>query len=72
MHVLHEGCRRVIECLELEQLLAPGWNVAEAADMLSGMMSIPLWEHLTIERGWSQSQYITRMQAVLKQTFVKP
>jgi AcrR family transcriptional regulator len=71
MEALREGCRRVVECLEREQLLASGWNVTDAADMLLGMLSVTLWENLTIERGWSQSQYVTRMQAILKRTFVR-
>jgi AcrR family transcriptional regulator len=70
MAALRAGGRCVIECLEREQLLAPGWNVADATDMLLGMMSVPVWENLTVERGWTQEQYVARMQAVLKRIFV--
>ncbi len=70
MGALREGCRCVIECMEREQILAPGWNIADATDMLLGILSVPVWENLTIERGWSQDQYIARMQAVLRRIFV--
>ena len=56
--------------MEREQILAPGWNIADATDMLLGILSVPVCENLTIERGWSQDQYIARMQAVLRRIFV--
>jgi AcrR family transcriptional regulator len=71
MKALREGCRCVIECLEREQLLVQGWNIAEGADFLYGMLSVSIWENLTIERGWTKSQYLTRMHEVLRRIFVK-
>jgi AcrR family transcriptional regulator len=65
------GCRCVIECLEHEHLLAPGWDIPEATDMMWGMLSVNIWENLTIERGWSQSQYITRIQTALKRILTR-
>lgn len=70
MEALRYGCRCVIECLEREKLLAPGWNIAEATDLMAGMLSVSLWENLTIDRGWSISQYITVMQSSLERIFV--
>jgi hypothetical protein len=71
MDVLREGGRSVIACLVREQTLAPEWNAAEAADMLWSMLSIAVWENLTIDCGWSNSQYIAGMQSVLKQALVR-
>ena len=71
MDALREGCRCVIDCLQREGLLAAGWSVAEATEMMWAMLSVTLWENLTIERGWTQAQYISRMQEVLKRTFVR-
>jgi AcrR family transcriptional regulator len=71
MKVLREGCRSVIQCLARDRLLAPGWDSGKAADMMWAMMSIAIWENLTRECGWSTSEYISRMQIVLRQTFVK-
>jgi len=34
-------------------------------------LSVRNWEHLTIECGWSTSQYIASMQTLLKRTFVR-
>jgi AcrR family transcriptional regulator len=71
MEMLREGCRNVIGCLAREQLLAPEWNEDKAAEMLWGMMTVALWENLTIDRGWSQEQFVSHLQIVLKRTFVR-
>ncbi len=51
-------------------MLAPGWSVEDAADLLWTMLSIRNWESLTIERGWSTSQYVERMQTLARRAFV--
>ncbi len=71
MNALREGCRAVIKCVEVDTLLAPGWNPSEAAEMLWSMLSISIWENLTIERGWTQAKYISHMQAVVQKTFIR-
>lgn len=71
MKVLREGCRKVINCLVRDNQLASIWNEDQAADALWAMSSIAIWENLTIECGWSTSQYVSQMLALLKRTFVK-
>jgi AcrR family transcriptional regulator len=71
MQVLHEGWRSVIECLAREGLLAPEWELDQAADAAWAMTSVTVWENLTLERGWSASEYITRMKLILKKMLVK-
>ncbi|OGN94264.1 MAG: hypothetical protein A2Z71_10775 [Chloroflexi bacterium RBG_13_50_21] len=72
MDALGEGCRCVVECLEREHLLAPWWTVPDAVDMMLGMLSVTMWEYLTVERGWSQSQYLEHMRVALLHTLEKP
>lgn len=64
-------CLFKVQWLEREGLLAPEWTVKEAADFFWATLSISTWEALTIERGWTQEQYIARIQQVLKSTLVK-
>jgi AcrR family transcriptional regulator len=71
MAVLQEGCRTAVECLEREGSLAPGWVPDEAASLMWAMLAVAVWENLTVLRGWSTDQYIRRMQAVMKRTFVR-
>jgi AcrR family transcriptional regulator len=70
MEAMREGCRCVVECLVREKNLAPGWQPAEAVDMMWAMLSIAIWENLTLERGWSSGQYIQYMQFMLKRVFL--
>jgi hypothetical protein len=71
MGVVHEACRNIIERLQRDGTLAPGWALDEAADLLWTMLSIRNWEHLTNDCGWSQGQYVARMQELLKRALVR-
>jgi AcrR family transcriptional regulator len=71
MNEQRQGCRSVIDCLVRDQSLGPIWSPEEAADTLWAMTSIPVWENLTTECGWTSSEYISRMKAALKQMFVR-
>jgi hypothetical protein len=52
-------------------MLAPEWSRDVAVDLMWTMLSIRNWEQLTTECGWSTNQYVSRMQKVLKRTFVR-
>ncbi|OGN91783.1 MAG: hypothetical protein A2Y88_02250 [Chloroflexi bacterium RBG_13_48_10] len=71
MDAVRDGCQCIIDCLEREHVLAKGWTNSDAVDMMWGMLSVTLWENLTIERGWSQSQYLHYIKEALQQIFVK-
>jgi AcrR family transcriptional regulator len=68
---VREGCQMVIERLAQEGILAPGWTAEEATDIMWAMLSVAGWESLTIERGWTTSQYVSQMQMLLKGAFVR-
>jgi AcrR family transcriptional regulator len=67
----YEGCCAVIKCLQQSNLLAPEWDTSEAADALWAMSSITVWEDLTVERGWSQSEYVSYLKVALKRMLVR-
>lgn len=71
MGSVRERCRNIIESLHRDGMLAPEWSREEAVDLLWTMLSIRNWESLTIECGWSTSQYVVRMQELSKRTFVR-
>jgi hypothetical protein len=52
-------------------MLSPELSAQEAAELFFAMIAIPIWENLTIERGWSIEQYIERMQYLLKRMLLK-
>ena len=70
MATVREGCGNIIDALHRDGMLAPEWPRYEAVDLLWTMLSIRNWEQLTIERGWSTSQYVGRTQELSKRTFV--
>lgn len=70
MDALRNVCREVIETLEQEGRLAAEWSQDEAVELLWTMLSIHHWEQLTITRGWSTRQYITRMKKLLNRSFI--
>jgi AcrR family transcriptional regulator len=65
------GLHRILGQVERDGQLAPDWTLDEAVDFAWAMISIRMWENLTIERGWSQEQYIARTQQTLKQMLLK-
>src|SRR5829696_3957677 len=71
MGAVRESCRYTIEALHGDGMLAPEWSRDEAVDLMWTMLSIRNWEQLTIECGWSTSQYVGGMQKLLKRTFVQ-
>ena len=71
MSAVRESCRRTIEALHSDGMLAPEWSRDVAVVLMWTMLSIRNWESLTIECGWSTNQYVSRMQKLLKRTFVR-
>ncbi|HEU4493643.1 MAG TPA: TetR/AcrR family transcriptional regulator [Rubrobacteraceae bacterium] len=71
MGAVRESCRLTIEALHRDGILASGWSLEEAVDLMWTMLSVRNWEQLTIECGWPQDRYIGRMQELLKRVFVE-
>lgn len=65
------SCRNIIEALNDDGVLVPGWPVEEASDFLWTMLSVRNWESLTIERGWTTEQYVNRVREAAKRTLVR-
>lgn len=71
MNSVRAGCRETIDALKRDGALSRDWTEEEAADLLWAMLSIPTWERLTIECGWSDQKYVKRMQEILKRILQK-
>ena len=71
MAAVRDGCRNAIEALERDGRLAPLWSRDTAIDLLWTMLSVRGWEQLTIERGWTTDEYVGRMRAMARRTFVE-
>ena len=66
----HAACTRIIKRLHEEGSLAPGWSVADAADMLWELTSIRTWEDLVGDRHWSKQRYTKLIGQVARRTFL--
>ena len=71
MRESRQGWREVINCLVRDSLLAPEWDPAQAADAAWAMTSVAVWENLTLECGWSTSEYVSRTKVALKRMLIK-
>ena len=71
MLALRDGCRAAIEALDADGRLATGWTCPKAIDALWTMLLVPNWEHLTVECGWSTTQYVQHMTDMARRLFVK-
>jgi len=71
MDALRQGWCSALDCLVREGLLAPEWDLERAADTASAITSIPVWENLTVEQGWSTDEYIIYMKRILKKILIK-
>jgi AcrR family transcriptional regulator len=71
MKALYHGCLLAVERMASENTLAAGWTVEQAADFFWATISFTNWEYLTIERGWSQEQYIAQVTMALKRALVR-
>ena len=74
MTALREGCLTILRQVNREGRLAiplaSPWTVETAADYFYVALSIPTWESLTIERGWSREEYVERVTLALKRALL--
>lgn len=70
MHDLYQGCLAIMGCSQRDGVLTPGWTPEKGADFLWALISIENWEHLTLERGWGQDEYLSRIKRILIQTLI--
>jgi AcrR family transcriptional regulator len=71
MSALRDGCQAVVNALVREDLLIEKLSPKLATDLLWASLSVSTWEQLTLECGWSQNQYIKRMQSHIARSLVR-
>ncbi len=70
MQDMWEGCEAAIQALACDGTLTAEHTASEATDILWTMLSIRNWEHLTIDRGWSQEKYVDTLRSLARRLFV--
>lgn len=72
MTTLLSVCRLVVDRCASEGLLREGLEPLVAAEMLWGILSIPLSHQLIVDRGWSQDEYRERIGAIAQAALLEP
>lgn len=70
MSAMRHGCAAAVEALAQEGRLRSEFDVDTATDILWAQLSVPTWEALTKDRGWSQADYIARQKLIAKRLLV--
>lgn len=65
-------CRLVVDRCAAEGQLREELEPAVAAETLWALLSIPLWDQLIVERGWSQADYQERVGAIAEAALLRP
>jgi AcrR family transcriptional regulator len=72
MEALMALCRQIVAQCAREGRLRAGLGRPAAAELLWGLLSIPLWDQLVIDRGWSRSQYRKRLGLTVRAALLAP
>jgi AcrR family transcriptional regulator len=74
MAAFREGCLTILRQVNRDGApaipLAAPWTVETATDFFYATLSIPTWESLIIERGWSREEYIERVTLAIKRALL--
>ena len=66
-----EGCRAIVVRLQAEGNLRPALDPSVAADLLSTITSLRMWEDLVLARGWSPQQYQQQITRLLREALTR-
>lgn len=62
--------RFVIEWLERDRLLAPGWTVDVATDVVYALTSWQVWELLVVDQKWTGEHYGEHLRTTIRRALV--
>ena len=58
---VRHGCAAAVRALTADGILRADLDEEAATDLLWSLLSVPVWQHLTIDCGWSQARYIAEL-----------
>jgi AcrR family transcriptional regulator len=63
---VRHGCQAAVKALKDDGVLSAEHSAKEATDILWSLLSVPTWEHLTRESGWSQRVYVKKTKEMAR------
>ncbi len=70
MQALRHGCRAAVDALARDGRLLAHDTPDTATDLLWSLLSVRLWEHLTLDCGWRQDRYVETVTRLARQALV--
>lgn len=67
---IREGFAAAVEALDRDGRLTPEVDAETATDLLCGLVSVPMWEHLVQGQGWTQPAFVREMQRLARAAVV--
>lgn len=64
------ACRRLVERMSEEGVLAPGWDPQEAADLLWAATSVGMWRALVAEGEWPPERWVKVLRRALRRSLL--
>jgi len=71
LKAIRAGCQAAIDALDRDGMLVQGYSTDEATDLLSALLSVRTWEHLTSGCGWPQETYIEKIKLAVRSSLVR-
>ena len=70
MAAMRHGCAAAVEALARDGRLRSEFDTETATDILWAQLSVPTWEALTAQCGWSQADYVARQKLIARRLLV--
>lgn len=71
LQAVRDGCRVAIKALKRDEMLVQDYTVDDATDLLSALLSVRTWEHLTSDCGWSQETYMEKIKLTVRRSIMR-
>lgn len=71
MNYRRAGIRQVVEWVRREGMLAPGWNLDDAVDLIWAITAPELYDALVVERKWSSRRWVRHTRRLIFNSLIR-
>ena len=70
MAAMRHGCDAAVQAIVRDGALCPGLDPVRATDLVWTLLSVRNWEHLVIDCGWPQGDYVSETKRLARAAVV--
>ncbi len=70
MNARRVGIRQVVEWVRRDGMLAPGWNIGDAVDLIWAVTAPEVYDALVVERNWPSRRWVRHTQRLIFSSLV--